>query len=161
MTTSLTDRIIKKLPQLHGLYHRLLLVVAQSGGGKTAALLKIREQTEAPIINVGLELSRLLLSESVHQKSLNLTRMLNELVLARHTDTMLLDNTEILFDAELQQDPLRLLQNLSRNLTIVAAWSGSIVGNSLVYAKPGHPEYRSYSSHDLLIECPTRTQDRG
>ena len=67
---------------------------------------------------------------------------------------ILLDNIEILFDVALKQDPLRLLQGLSRNKTIIASWNGSIDKDSLTYAVPGHPEYRRYSSRDLLIATP-------
>ncbi|MEN6474686.1 MAG: BREX-3 system P-loop-containing protein BrxF, partial [Syntrophaceae bacterium] len=45
---------------------------------------------------------------------------------ARKARVVLLDNIEILFDVSLKQDPLRLLQGLSRNTTLVAAWSGEI-----------------------------------
>jgi hypothetical protein len=66
-------------------------------------------------------------------------------------DTVLLDNTEILFDPVLQQDPLRLLQQVSRNRTIVAAWNGKFEGGTLIYAEPDHPEYRKYYEVDALI----------
>ena len=38
---------------------------------------------------------------------------------------MLLDHLEILFDPALEQDPLRLLQGVSRDRTVVAAWPGT------------------------------------
>lgn len=64
---------------------------------------------------------------------------------------MVLDNLEILFDKDLQQDPLRLLQSISRNRAVVASWNGSINSGRLLYAEPGHPEYRSYDTVDALI----------
>ena len=66
-------------------------------------------------------------------------------------------NIEILFDVSLKQDPLRLLQGLSRNKTVVAAWNGSIVDNSLTYAAPAHPEYRRYPARDFLVASPEVT----
>ena len=69
-------------------------------------------------------------------------------------DVILLDNVEVLFDVSLKQDPLRLLQGLSRNKTVVAAWSGSIDGEHMLYATPGHPEYRRYSLRDFLVVNP-------
>ena len=65
---------------------------------------------------------------------------------------MVLDNLEILFDNDLKQDPLRLLQGISRNRAVVASWNGamkSAEGSS--YAETSHPEYRSYDSVDALI----------
>ena len=64
---------------------------------------------------------------------------------------ILLDNIEVIFDVALKQDPLRLLQRLSRNKTVVAAWTGTIIDNSLIYGVPTHPEYRRYPMHDLLV----------
>ena len=70
---------------------------------------------------------------------------------------ILLDNIEVIFDISLQQDPLRLLQGLSRNKTVVAAWNGTIVEDSLTYAAPGHPEYRRYPMRDFLVVSPEMT----
>jgi len=67
---------------------------------------------------------------------------------------ILLDNTEIIFDVGLKQDPLRLLQGLSRNKTVVAAWNGTIVEDFLIYAAPAHPEYRRYPTRDFLVASP-------
>jgi hypothetical protein len=64
---------------------------------------------------------------------------------------VVLDNLEILFDKDLQQDPLRLLQSISRNRAVVASWNGIMNSGRLLYAETGHPEYRSYDSVDALI----------
>jgi hypothetical protein len=64
---------------------------------------------------------------------------------------VLLDNIEILFDVSLMLDPLRLLQGLSRNKTVVAAWSGSVEGKHMVYATPDHAEYKRYPLLDFLV----------
>ncbi|MGB7296512.1 MAG: BREX-3 system P-loop-containing protein BrxF [Candidatus Aminicenantales bacterium] len=67
---------------------------------------------------------------------------------------VLLGNIEVLLDVSLKQDPLLLLQGLSRNKTVVAAWSGSIDGEHMVYATPDHPEYKRYPIRDFLIVNP-------
>jgi hypothetical protein len=64
---------------------------------------------------------------------------------------VVLDNIEILFDKDLKQDPLRLLQGISRNRSVVASWNGTVSGSKLLYAEAGHPEYRSYDLEDTLI----------
>ncbi|MBU0482850.1 MAG: BREX-3 system P-loop-containing protein BrxF, partial [Proteobacteria bacterium] len=55
------------------------------------------------------------------------------------------------------QDPLRLLQGLSRNKTVVASWNGAIIDGFLTYAEPAHPEYRRYPVHDFLVTNPETT----
>ena len=44
-----------------------------------------------------------------------------------------------------------MLQGLSRNKTVVAAWTGVLEDGKLRYAAPGHPEHRQYSVGDLLV----------
>jgi hypothetical protein len=150
----LTDIVIEKIEQAAGLYFRLVLLVAPAGGGKTAALQDVHERTGAPLRNVNLELSRRMLELTARQRSLQLPGLMAELVNADQGDVILLDNMEMLFDATLKQDPLRLLQGPSRNKTVAAAWSGSVVGNHLVYGAPDHPEYKRYPLRDLLVVNP-------
>ena len=102
-------------------------------------------------MNVNLDLSRRMLELTARQRSLQVLGHLREIVANDGGEIILLDNLEIIFDVALKQDPLRLLQGLSRNKTIVAAWNGTIVDNYLIYGVPTHPEYRRYPMHDLLV----------
>lgn len=154
MTEPVVDRLIQSIGQAAALYHRLVMLVAPAGSGKTAALQEVHERTAAPLFNVNLELSLRMLDLTERQRALQLPRLLGEIVGASITDVVLLDNFEILFDVSLKQDPLRLLQGLSRNKTVVAAWSGSITGENMVYATPDHPEYRRYPIRDFLVVNP-------
>lgn len=154
MAEPLADRVIKRIGQAAELYHRLVMLVAPAGAGKTAALQDVHERTAAPLVNVNLELSRRMLDLTERQRALQLPRLLAEIVGASATDVVLLDNVEVLFDVSLKQDPLRLLQGLSRNKTVVAAWSGSIDGEHMVYATPDHPEYKRYPLRDFLVVNP-------
>jgi len=130
------------------------MLVAPAGAGKTAALQDVHKRTAAPLVNVNLELSRRMLDLTERQRALQLPRLLAEIVGASAADVILLDNVEVLFDVSLKQDPLRLLQGLSRNKTVVAAWGGSIDGAHMVYATPDHPEYRRYPLRDFLVVSP-------
>jgi len=150
----LADRVVQKIGQAAELYHRLVMLVAPAGAGKTAVLRDVHERTSAPLVNVNLELSRRMLDLTERQRALQLPRLLAEIVGASAAEVILLDNIEVLFDVSLKQDPLRLLQGLSRNKTVVAAWSGSIDKEHMVYATPDHPEYRRYPLRDFLIVNP-------
>ena len=154
MAEPLADRVIKRIGQAAELYHRLVMLVAPAGAGKTAALQDVHERTAAPLVNVNLELSRRMLDLTERQRALQLPRLLAEIVGISAADVVLLDNVEVLFDVSLKQDPLRLLQGLSRNKTVVAAWSGSIDGEHMVYATPDHPEYKRYPLRDFLVVTP-------
>jgi type II secretory pathway predicted ATPase ExeA len=154
MAEPLADMVIQKISETADLYYRLVMLVAPAGTGKTIALREVHERSSAPLINVNLELSRRMLDLTVRQRALSLPRLLSEIISAAQTEVVLLDNIEILFDPSLKQDPLRLLQGLSRHKTLVAAWCGSIDGPYMVYATPEHPEYRRYLIQDYLIVCP-------
>ena len=121
-----------------------------------------------------------MLDLSVRQRALQLPRLLGEIVGEATRELVLLDNIEILFDVHLKQDPLRLLQGLSRNKTVVAAWNGKITRDEwkmksderqpsdsllntqssslyLTYAVPDHTEYRRYPIRDFLVASPEVT----
>ena len=155
MIEPLSAQVMYQLSQVGGLYHRLVLVVAPSGAGKTAVLREIAAQTDSRYINVNLELSRRLLDLPQKQWSIQVPRLLEDIVQGDREQVILLDNIELLFDVALQLYPLRCLQTLARQRTIVTAWNGTVTNGHLTYAAPDHPEYRRYPLADLLVVCPT------
>ena len=145
--------VVAEIDSVRQLYHRLVLVVAPSGSGKTATLREVAARTGAPLLNLNLELSRRLLDLTAHQRVFELPRVLDD-IMGREVPLVLLDNTEMLFDPTLKQDPLRLLQLASRNRTVVAAWTGTFENGYLSYAAPDHAEYRRYREQGLVVVHP-------
>ncbi len=137
--------------QASGLYHRLVLLVGASGCGKTAVLGEFARSVGVPLVNLNLELSRALLDIPRAQRHLAISRLLSSVVEPLPGEVALLDNIEILFAPELQLDPLKAIQQLSRNRTIVAAWNGLVAADRLLYAEPSHLEFRDYPVRDLMI----------
>src|SRR5205823_10611716 len=109
------------------------------------------KHTEFGYSNINLELSQRLLGLTERQRSLQVFRLLNRIVEENGTQVVLLDNLELLFDISLKQDPLRLLQGISRNKTVIASWNGIIENDHLIYARSDHPEYRRYPATSLLM----------
>jgi hypothetical protein len=145
------DQIRQRLAGISDLYNRLVLVVGPSGSGKTAVLRTMGKAESAPVLPLGAEVSRRLLDLTERQRVLQLPAILEEAVAGLPPERTLLDNTEILFSPVLKQDPLRLLQRISRNRTVIASWLGSVSGGHLIYAAPDHPEFRRYPTEDLLL----------
>jgi hypothetical protein len=142
--------IIELIPQCKALYYQLMLIVAPSGAGKSGVLQEVQAQTGATLINVNLEISKRMLELTERQRTLKLPGLLEDIV--RETgELVLLDNIELLFDMTLKQDPLRLLQELSRKRTVISSWNGQKDGRQIIYAEPGHPEYRKYDVKDLMV----------
>ena len=153
-TNGYATNAIKMKGSASMMYFRLILMVGPAGSGKTSALQEVSARTSAPLVNVNLELSRRMLDLTERRRALQLPQLLDEIVSEASGELILLDNIEILFDVRLKQDPLRLLQGLSRNKTVVAAWNGLIVDSHLTYAVPDHPEYRRYPTGGFLVVSP-------
>ncbi len=143
-------KVKQSLQAAEGLYHRLVLLVGETGSGKTSVLQDLAHDLDTTLINVNLALSGELLELTAKQRPLQLPVIFDQIV-NRAQSLVVLDNLEILFDKNLKQDPLRLLQIISRNRTVVASWNGTFAGGKLSYAETGHPEYRSYDTIDALI----------
>ena len=150
MAEPIHDKIKRSLLAAEGLYHRLALLVGETGSGKTGVLRDVAEEFGTSVINVNLALSSELLELTAKQRSLRLPGILDQIA-DKAQLPVVLDNLEILFDKDLKQDPLRLLQGISRNRAVVASWNGTMTSGRLLYAETGHPEYRSYDSVDALI----------
>jgi len=153
--TLMKTEIIKEIENSKNLYNRLILIIGPFGSGKTTLIRNISEEAGRGILNVNLELSKELLDMSKKQRMLKTSNCLSEIINRNYNnynegEVVFLDNTEILFDTELKLGPLRLLQDLARYHCIVATWNGIVDGESLIYAKIGHQEYRKYDRKGLI-----------
>ena len=147
---SLAEAVGEKVQLARDLYHRLILIVDMQGVNNNGTLNEVGEHHGVPVINVNLELSRRLLDLAERQRPRHVQHLLERIVSESGSDVVLLDHIELLFDVSLRQDPLRLLQYLSRHRTVIAAWNGSIDGAFACFAQPGHPEYRRYPLDGIL-----------
>ena len=154
MPTPLASQIQDVLPRIQDAYYKLVLAVGPARTGKTATLIELAARHSWPRLNVNLRLSERLLDLTHRQRATRVASILDDMIRAEKSAIVLLDNIELLFAGELAQDPLRLLQSLSRNRIIVAAWPGSFNGAYLSYAHPGHPEARRYQApHAVIVKA--------
>jgi predicted ATP-binding protein involved in virulence len=133
MTQALHEQIAARVRDAEGMYSRLVLVVGPQGSGKTRALQALSVEKGWPRINLNIELAKALIDLTVKQRSVRVPGLLDDLLRRSGQDVVLLDNIEMLFSPELAQDPLKLLQSLSRSRTLVATWSGTYDGKHLMY----------------------------
>lgn len=143
------EDVLSLVSQAEWRHSRLVLVVGPGGAGKTTLLRAVSESLEAPLINVGRDLAERLLSIAARDRPLEVARQMDAILPA--AGPVLLDNTELLFEPSLQQDPLQLLRALSRNRLVVAAWRGRAEGGQLTNALFSHPAARRFPAADILI----------
>jgi len=157
MKESIRQAIIEAISSAPAMYSRLILLVGPSGSGKTHALKEFSIECGRKILNVNLEMSKALLELPIQRRESRVHRVFQNLIRDflgnedPQTALVLLDNLEILFDKDLKQDPLLLLQGVSRNTTIIASWNGLWTQKRLTFAISGHPEYRFYDKIDAQI----------
>jgi len=132
-------------------YEQLVLIVGRHGSGKTQLLQSLAETLHAPILNVSLELSQHLLELPPKVRPTRLQICFEDLIASADEKTVLLDNLELLFEPSLRADPLSLLRKASRKRTLVATWGGRCEDHHLIYAAPGHPEYRREDATGLIM----------
>jgi len=132
-------------------YFRLVLLVGVAGTGKSNLLRDVANSKNVPLINLNLELSSKLIDLTPQHRSIRISGLTDELLQEHPQPLVILDNIELLFNPDLKQDPLRLLQGISRNRTILASWNGSFIQRRLTYAAVGHPEYFAADNPDAII----------
>jgi len=146
-----TAQIEQAIQQAASQYFRLVILAGAPGSGKTAALQSVAQQAGCELVNTNLELSKKMLELTRTQRSRQVERLLKEIIAVQPGDVVILDNLEILFDTDLEVEPLRLLQVSSRNRIIVASWNGSYVNGTLTYAEPGHPEFAQFKQTEAIV----------
>lgn len=131
-------------------YYKLIIVVGKSGSGKTTLLRRISEELHFPLINLGLELSRRLLSLTNKQRKLMAAEIIEEILDEQDVPILVIDNTEVVFDPNLKLNPSGLLKNISRNRLLIWSWNGEQDGDQLIYSYAGHPEYHRTPSNEFM-----------
>lgn len=135
---------------ISALHSHLILVTGVRGSGKTRLLRSFAERRNVAILNLGSELGKRLLEVPSSQRSRQAGTEFRALMQTHASnELLLLDNLEVLFDANLALSPLDLLCKHARAQPIIAAWPGEQCGDRMIYADTGHPEHRSYSSRGL------------
>lgn len=104
-------------------------------------------------VNLGLLLSQFLLEVEPRFRSLEFQDLFARIIRSAEGDLVAFDHAEILFQRDLQLDPLRMLLQHSRNKVLIVRWPGVFSGDILIYGEPHHPEYRCYENVDAVVCC--------
>lgn len=145
------ERLEKIVDDITSLNSKLVLLIGPPRSGKTALLAELSQRRNVTVLNVGAALGRQLLTVPSTRRHLQAADLMKDLTdeTARQ-GLLLLDNIELLFDSNLQLNPLDLLKRHAQARRVIAVWPGEIRERRLLYAVAGHPEYQDYGINGLV-----------
>lgn len=95
--------------------------------------------------NISQFVSRSIIHNEIQRNPLLIQDLLKESLQKNATQSRaIFDNTGVLFGFPKIIDPLGLFRYLNRIKPIITAWYGKFDKSALIYADPGHIEYRRY-----------------
>jgi len=134
-------------------YHACLLLIHPEIVRLQTAVSHLTQTYDWPALSVGKEVSQSLLPIAPRQRSRQAKRVLPELI-SRHTPGPLLcTDIDLLFEPALALDPLALLREASRKVTLIVTWPGRYQNGVLTYAVPEHAHFRTWDNPDLCPHC--------
>lgn len=151
-----TQELSEYIGQAHSLYHQLLLLVVPHRTGKYELIYASARELGCEVMNINLALSRQLIELTHRQRKLQVGQLFEDIVenstiqVEPFGKVAFIDNIEILFEPSLEIHVLNLLQKASRGRVVISTWTGRLIENSVIYAQPGHPEYKRYVIQDFF-----------
>jgi len=136
----LEEIVIERIHEIEKDYYRLFLIIGNLNRGKTNTIREIGLKMCLDPINLNYELCKRLNDFSLKERALSVQTLLEDIIEEQSTPCVLIDNIEILFDQDLQLNPLEALKKISKNKTIVTTWLGDIINKTLYYAEEGYKE---------------------
>jgi len=122
--------------------HKLVLVIGESGTGKSKLLGEVASELQFQLLNLGTLLGTRLQTVAPKKRPLAIEDIVRESI---HPDRIgtCIDNTDILFAPSLKCDPLRFAHSISQNSTVIYALHGRVDGKRFIRGYPDHPEFYS------------------
>lgn len=136
--------------QAQNQYYKLILFAGSPVSG-TRILHEIGREFRSPVINLGFELAASLFEVPINLRPLKILQLVEDIVSGDEPEIILLDHIEFLFEPSLQQNPLNLLKQLSRNQVILASWRGEFEDGKITFGKQGHPEHKQYNALGIQV----------
>ncbi|PAD23514.1 hypothetical protein CHH62_21820 [Niallia circulans] len=148
MNTHFLEQIENAISAVSEQYFKQIFVYDYINGNSVRTF---AESHSLPYINVNVEISLLLQKVPINRRAFLITEVFQGLIGKYSDGVICLDYYELLFDNSLAIDPMILIKNNSRNKTLIISWRGKIIGDALIHAEPGHPEYKKFIVQDAVI----------
>ena len=129
-----------KIMSIRNQRHSLLFITVEKPNRMNDFINDLKRESMSSL-NISLYLSDQLRFISSDKRPFQVVKWLRKVIAEQKHDVVLLHNIEYLFDPELKQNPVKLLEALSGNTVLLVLWPGKEEHGVLKYAGPEHPEY--------------------
>jgi hypothetical protein len=132
-------------------YYKCCLLVHPDIGRLAQVTAQLMKHYGWPRVSLGAAVSTVLLPLAPGDRLQAAPNLVRRLLQEQGQGPVLCTEIDILFEPSLALDPLRILQNISRVVSLVVLWPGTFVDNVLSYAgaQPGHAHYRRWPHPEL------------
>ena len=100
------------------------------------------------------ELSKSLMDVSMNDRARFADKWVLEYLTSFQPGPIICAHTDLLFEPQLNVDPIALFRQAARITKIVILWLGDLSKDVLFYAAPSHKHYRTWRISDLLTHQP-------
>ena len=138
---NMNSKINSELSSLSTAYEKLAFVLVKNDNNIHLASEIIQKEFDVDIINISIELSKLLGPEKETRYPFLVNKKLDEIIDKFSAEILVLRNIELLYEPILKLNVIQSLKNISRQRAIIVFWPGIFEDNYLIYATPAHPEY--------------------
>lgn len=144
----LSSQILDKFSETEGAYNQFIVILTDES--KDFQLLT--KQLNADLIEINCKVSKQLLNVPNRLRALKVQQVVTNIIKQSHSNTVLIDKFELLFEPSLKTKPIDLFRELSKHKKIILLWRYTKKEGKLIYAVPDHPEYQeSYINENEFI----------
>lgn len=110
----------------------------------TSAVEKVQQRFAYSILNISAGLSKELIHVSPGQRVSATQELVERMIQASESQTIVCFGIDLLFEPSLHIDPLMIFRRASRIKRVIVFWPGSFQESILAYAETGHHHYRTW-----------------
>lgn len=138
-----------EITSLNSQRYKLLFIILKNT--KPQTLIDDLNRAHIPAVHIGLYLSEQLRLIPSDKRPYDVAKWFRKAVNEQKNDIVCIHNIEYLFDPELKQNPVKLLESQSGNTILLVVWPGKAERGVLYYGTPEHPEYYQNSEYGNSI----------
>ena len=133
--------LTETIQKLNEKENKLLLIIGEPGSGKSKMIREYSQETGIPII----DMDKIFINTAPDQ----LMNEMKNFLKTYHQKVLLLDNKKILYTKNSEIDLMAFLQEISKDIPVVATWNGKIE-NGEVYHIRKDKDSRVYPVSDAF-----------